>query len=242
MARERLSLYDTTLRTAARPRASTSRLRINGSSLSSSMCSGYDYMEPAVLVPTPPTRRSSRRCARSAPPGSPLSASPGRPLDRPTYGFQGQHRRQLLPPSCSSPNWWRSRCAMTLRTSRKPSRSSVVAVVESAAKRCSTAAFLRRLQGQPGIASWSRRPMRSAPAGSCSATPMAARCRKRSRPSWRRWPGIHDHLGIHVHNNTDNGIADSLAAVRAGARPDPEAGTDSASITAMPTWPPSSPR
>ena len=49
---------------------------------------------------------------------------------------------------------------------------------------------------------------------------MAARCPRRSRPSWARWckhiPG--DHLGIHVHNDTDNGVANSLAAVRAGAR------------------------
>ena len=27
-----------------------------------------------------------------------------------------------------------------------------------------------------------------------------------------------DHVGIHVHNDTDNGVANSLAAVRAGAR------------------------
>jgi len=32
----------------------------------------------------------------------------------------------------------------------------------------------------------------------------------------KRVPG--DHLGIHVHNDTDNGVANSLAAVRAGAR------------------------
>ena len=32
----------------------------------------------------------------------------------------------------------------------------------------------------------------------------------------KRIPG--DRLGIHVHNDTDNGVANSLAAVRAGAR------------------------
>ena len=32
----------------------------------------------------------------------------------------------------------------------------------------------------------------------------------------RQIPG--DHVGIHVHNDTDNGVANSLAAVRAGAR------------------------
>jgi 2-isopropylmalate synthase len=32
----------------------------------------------------------------------------------------------------------------------------------------------------------------------------------------KRVPG--DHLGIHVHNDTDNGVANSLAAVRAGVR------------------------
>ncbi|HEX6830799.1 MAG TPA: citramalate synthase [Methyloceanibacter sp.] len=32
----------------------------------------------------------------------------------------------------------------------------------------------------------------------------------------QRIPG--DHVGIHVHNDTDNGVANSLAAVRAGAR------------------------
>ena len=61
---------------------------------------------------------------------------------------------------------------------------------------------------------------RPARAGSCSATPMAARCRMRSSASSARSP-THipgDQLGIHCHNDTENAVANSLAAVRAGAR------------------------
>ena len=65
-----------------------------------------------------------------------------------------------------------------------------------------------------------RRPMTPARAGSCCATPMAARCRTRSRRSSRDVvkliPG--DHVGIHAHNDTEQAVANSLAAVRAGAR------------------------
>ena len=56
-------------------------------------------------------------------------------------------------------------------------------------------------------------------AGSCCATPTAARCRTRSSASSAgraRDPG--DRLGIHCHNDTENAVANSLAAVRAGAR------------------------
>ena len=49
---------------------------------------------------------------------------------------------------------------------------------------------------------------------------MAVPCRTRSRRSWRavaqRIPG--ERLGIHTHNDTENAVANSLAAVRAGAR------------------------
>ncbi len=49
---------------------------------------------------------------------------------------------------------------------------------------------------------------------------MAARCRRRSRRSSARStktiPG--DHLGIHAHNDTEQAVANSLAAVRAGVR------------------------
>ena len=67
----------------------------------------------------------------------------------------------------------------------------------------------------------SRRPMRQARAGSCCATPTAARCPTRSRrivgEVAKRIPG--DHLGIHCHNDTENAVANSLAAVRAGRAP-----------------------
>ena len=65
-----------------------------------------------------------------------------------------------------------------------------------------------------------RRPTIPARAGWCCATPMAAPCRTRSRASSARSskqiPG--DHLGIHAHNDTEQAVANSLAAVRAGAR------------------------
>ena len=50
-------------------------------------------------------------------------------------------------------------------------------------------AFLRRLQGQSATTRWPapRPPTRPARAGSCCATPMAARCRTRSRRSSARW-------------------------------------------------------
>ena len=57
-------------------------------------------------------------------------------------------------------------------------------------------------------------------AGSCCATPTAAPCRTRSRRSSarvaERIPG--ERLGIHTHNDTENAVANSLAAIRAGAR------------------------
>ena len=49
---------------------------------------------------------------------------------------------------------------------------------------------------------------------------MAGRCRTRSRRSSAGWPSAipGERLGIHTHNDTENAIANSLAAIRAGAR------------------------
>jgi 2-isopropylmalate synthase len=63
--------------------------------------------------------------------------------------------------------------------------------------------------------------LRPARAGSCSATPMAARCPARSAEITGEViaagiPG--ERLGIHTHNDTETAVAGSLAASRPGAR------------------------
>ena len=57
-------------------------------------------------------------------------------------------------------------------------------------------------------------------AGWCCATPTAGPCRTRSSASSatvaKKIPG--ERLGIHTHNDTENAVANTLAAVRAGVR------------------------
>ena len=78
------------------------------------------------------------------------------------------------------------------------------------ARKCSSTASTSSTATRPTRPTRSpapRRPTTPARAGSCSATPMAARCRRRSRRSSREVakaiPG--DHLGIHAHNDTGAG-------------------------------------
>jgi 2-isopropylmalate synthase len=81
-------------------------------------------------------------------------------------------------------------------------------------------------------------PCPRAPAGSSCATPTAARCRARSaRPSRRSSPGgiPGDSLGIHAHDDTGNAVANSLAAVEAGARQIQGTSTAWGSVAATPT-------
>ena len=83
-------------------------------------------------------------------------------------------------------------------------------------------AFLRRLQGQSrNMRSPAPKPLTTkARAGLCCVTPTAARLpdevEKIVGEVVKAIPG--DHVGIHAHNDTDQAVANSFAAVRAGAR------------------------
>ena len=82
-------------------------------------------------------------------------------------------------------------------------------------------AFLRRLQAQPRLRAANHpggRRCRRAPGSSC-ATPTAARFPRRSpRPCARSRARVAVPLGIHTHNDGELAVANSLAAVRHGAR------------------------
>ena len=83
-------------------------------------------------------------------------------------------------------------------------------------------AFLRRLQGQSGLCAGLRQGrLRGGRALGRAVRHQwrhaAARGRGDRRARWcKHIPG--DHVGIHAHNDTEQAVANSLAAVRAGAR------------------------
>ena len=89
-------------------------------------------------------------------------------------------------------------------------------------RRCTTPSISSTASRPTPISRWpaSPRPTRRARAGWSCATPTAAPCRTRSSEIvaevTAHVPG--SHLGIHAHNDTENAVANSLAAVRAGAR------------------------
>ena len=115
----------------------------------------------------------------------------------------------------------RARLHRTRRISSR-SRSRSALRVPPDARRCSIASTsstaTRRTATMRSPASGRR--WKPARAGSCSATPMAARCRRRSSAIvadvTAQFPG--ERIGIHAHNDTGQAVANSLAAVRAGAR------------------------
>ena len=83
-------------------------------------------------------------------------------------------------------------------------------------------ALLRRLQAQPRVraAGARRRGDRRARAGSCCATPTAARCRTRSSGSCARsstYFGRDVGVAVHLHDDGGTGVANALAGVRGGA-------------------------
>ena len=82
-------------------------------------------------------------------------------------------------------------------------------------------ALLRRLQAEPRLrpADDPGRRRRRGAAGSCSATPTAGPCPRRSpRRSTRSAREVSVPLGIHTHNDGELAVANALAAVRQGAR------------------------
>ena len=80
-------------------------------------------------------------------------------------------------------------------------------------------ALLRRLSGEPGVRAGGRaRPLpRPAPRSWCSATPTAACCRPWVGEIVTAASEIGVQLGIHAHNDTGCAVANTLAAVDAGA-------------------------
>ena len=228
MTRERISLYDTTLRDGAQTHGVDFSVEDKWLIAQQLDVLGIDYIEGGYPGANP---TDTRLFAEAKPLGHAkltafgMTKRPGRSIAN-DPGFQAlldaktsadlPRRQDLgLPRRCRARHQPRGESRGHQGVDRSRGR-----VGPRGADRLR--AFLRRLQGQSGLRAGLRQGGLSRPAraGSCCATPMAARCPRRSRRSSPRWsssiPG--DRLGIHVHNDTDNGVANSLAAVRAGAR------------------------
>ena len=195
MAREYLSLYDTTLRDGAQtygvdfsvedkwliaeqldvlgidyieggyPGANPTDTRLFAESRELSACAAdrvrHDQARRAGRLPTIP---ASRRCS---PPRRLRSASSARPgISMSTSRSASLTMRMSRASGTRSRPWWRA-----------------------GARRCSTASISSTATRPiPTMRSAAPRPpMRPARAGSCCATPMAARCPRRSKRSSPRW-------------------------------------------------------
>ena len=227
MARERLSLYDTTLRDGAQTHGVDFSVEDKWLIAEQLDALGLDYIEAGYPGANP---TDTRLFAEARPLGHAkltafgMTKRPGRSLAN-DPGFQALLAAKTRA-ICLVAKTWDFHVDVALGISLDENlagiKESVEAVVAAGARRCSTAS-ISSTATRPIPTTRSpapRPPMRPARAGSCCATPMAARCPRRSRRSSsevvKHIPG--DHLGIHVHNDTDNGVANSLAAVRAGAR------------------------
>ena len=213
--------------TASRRRASISRWRTRSSSRACSTSSASTMSRAAIPAPIRPTRPSSRekRTRRAAFTAFGMVKRAGRSVDNDPgpagsparRGRRHLLRRQGLGFPCPAGARLHQRGEPRVdRASRSRRRSP------PAARRCSTASTSSTAtRPTPTTRSpASRRRWTPARAGSCSATPMAARCptrwRRSSARSRRASRG--ERLGIHAHNDTGQAVANSLAAVRAGAR------------------------
>ncbi len=227
-ARERLSLYDTTLRDGAQTHGVDFSLEDKALIAQQLDVLGLDYIEAGYPGANP---TDTKLFAEARPLGHAkltafgMTKRPGR-----SHLERSRASRRCSPPrstpSASSPrpgtSMSMSRSASASRKISTASRSRSRRWSRAGARRCSIASISSTATRPIPIMRFAapRPPTRPARAGWCCATPMAARCRRRSRrivgEVVKHIPG--DRLGIHVHNDTDNGVANSLAAVRAGAR------------------------
>ena len=228
MARERLYLFDTTLRDGAQTNGVDFTLADKLAIAGMLDELGIDYVEGGYPGANPTDtelfsagpRTLERHVHRLR------HDAPARPLGLERSGPRGaarsQGRRDLLcRQGLGLPCPRRARDDARRRTS--PRSATACAPRRPRAARCCSTASISSTATRPIRNTRSpapRRPTMPARAGSCCATPTAARCRTRSRRSSREVskviPG--DHVGIHAHNDTEQAVANSLAAVRAGAR------------------------
>ena len=193
MTRERLYLFDTTLRDGQQT-------------------PGIDFsLEDKIVVAAHARRARHRLCRRRLSRRQPdrhrllrREAHAARHLRRLRHDEAGRPlglqrsracRRCCRPRPTRSASSPRPGTIMSASRSAAPNEENLEAIrasVEAARRRGQRGAgrlraFLRRLQGQSRPMRWPARepPTRPARAGSCSATPMAARCRTRSRRSSR---------------------------------------------------------
>ena len=192
-ARERLYLFDTTLRDGAQTNGVDFTLADKLAIARMLDELGIDYVEAGYPGANPidteffaerrPMRAQAHRLRHDA---------AARPLgvERSRASSRCSMRRPT--PSASSPNPGTITCASRWRPpKRKTSPRSATACAPprpKAAKCCSTASISSTATRPSPLMRWlaPRRPMRKARAGSCCATPMAARCRTRSSASSAR--------------------------------------------------------
>ena len=174
------------------PRSSSARATSSGASAS---LAAFGSTRKAGLR----ARRTIRRSPRSSRRGAPVCTIFGK--------ASLLHVREVLRISAEE------NLRMIAETVRLPRR-------ERAPRRVRRRALLRRLPRGRRVSRWRRCGPRRAPAPrrSSSATPTAGRSRGRSRSASPRWSRRSARpVGIHAHDDAGCGVANSIAAVRAGA-------------------------
>ena len=231
MTRERLYLFDTTLRDGAQTQGvDFSRRGQDGRSREMLDALGIDYIEggcpganptdTAFFAEAPPLGHAKLHRLRHDQAAGPLARQRSRAC--------GAARAPRRLRSAWSAKSWDFHVEVALGISLEENLDDDRASRSQADRRerprgaVRLRAFLRRLQGQSGLRARLRQGRlrgRRALGGAVRHQwrhAAARRSRASSARSAKHIPG--DQLGIHAHNDTDNGVANSLAAVRAGAR------------------------